>query len=194
MQIILASSSPYRKKLLARLGVNFDALSPDIDETPQPGEQPDALALRLAHEKANRIAEQRQGALIIASDQVAAVETEILSKPGSEQRARQQLAKCNGKHVNFYTSLVLHNTSSNTRQEALVPFAVTFRQLSEAQLADYVKRDQPLDCAGSFKWESLGIALFAAMSGSDVTALEGLPLISLVKMLENEGLDVLTAT
>ena len=191
MQIILASSSPYRKRLLARLNIAFTTMSPDIDEAPLQGEAPHDLALRLATEKAMVIARSHWDALVIASDQVAVLDGDILGKPGTARRAHEQLLRASGNRLDFLTSLYLYNGATKSAQAEVIPYSVEFRSLSDAQIRNYIEQDQPLDCAGSFKWESLGIALFNRMSGDDVTALEGLPLISLVRMLSNEGIEVI---
>ncbi len=190
MQIVLASSSPYRKRLLARLNIEFETIAPEVDETPLENEAPETLALRLATEKALAVAKQYPDALIIASDQVAVLDGQVLGKPGTVVRARQQLTMASGKQLDFLTAVHLYNTASGSGQSRVVPYSVVFRDLPEDMVNRYIEQDQPLDCAGSFKWESLGIALFSRMSGDDVTALEGLPLICLVDMLANEGVRI----
>lgn len=191
MQLILASSSSYRKDLLSRLHLPFECISPSIDETPQPGELPEQLVKRLALQKAQRVAKDHPNALIIGSDQAAVLNTQILGKPYTEENALKQLQKARNKTLQLMTGLCLLNSKMGTVQVDMVPFAVTIKELSDDALKRYVEKDQPLDCAGSFKWEQLGIALFSKMAGDDVTALQGLPLICLINMLEAEGVTVL---
>ena len=194
MKLVLASTSRYRKSLLERLGLPFEAMAPDVDETPQPDEAPDALVARLSKAKANAVARRLTDALVIGSDQLAVVEGEILGKPGTEARAREQLALLSGRQVTFLTGLCLTRAGAADDPDSqfeLVETPVQFRQLTEAQIADYVAREQPLDCAGAFKSEGLGIALFERLGGDDPNALIGLPLIALCSMLERAGLPVL---
>lgn len=191
MHIVLASSSIYRKALLKRLHLEFECATPDIDETPQRGESPQALVERLALAKAKAVARQYKNALIIGSDQVAVLDDEIIGKPGSLARAEAQLRQASGKSMQLLTGLCLYNSKDQSYQLDSIPFEVQFRPLSPQQIHKYVALEQPLDCAGSFKWERLGIALFARMQGDDVTALEGLPLIRLVDMLAQAGAPVL---
>ncbi len=189
--IVLGSSSPYRRALLQKLGLEFQCASPDIDETPHPGEAPEDLVARLAREKAVAIAQRHPRALIIASDQVALLEGEILGKPGGHEEATRQLRNCSGKVVTFLTSLALLNSASQTMQLEVVPYSVHFRQLGETQIEHYLRAEQPYNCAGSFKSEGLGIALFEKLEGDDPNTLIGLPLIRLVKMFEQEGVYVI---
>lgn len=191
MEIVLASSSSYRKSLLKRLRFNFYTHNPDIDETAFPGETADELAERLSLAKAKQTAQSFPNALIIGSDQVAVLNGQILGKPGSAERAEQQLQSASGQTLQFITGICLFNSADENYQLDSVPFEVEFRELSNQQIKEYVKLDQPLDCAGSFKWESLGISLFKRMHGNDVTALEGLPLIRLVDMLQQAGVKIL---
>lgn len=190
-QLILASSSPYRKELLHRLGLPFITITPQADETPLPGESPEALVARLASAKAHAVAHQHPDALIIGSDQVAVLEDQILGKPGNHDNAVAQLGNASGKRVEFLTGLCLLNGATRRMQVNVIPFAVMFRVLSAAQIDNYLRREQPYNCAGSFKSEGLGIALFDKLEGEDPTALVGLPLISLVQMLEHEGVRVI---
>lgn len=190
-QLILASSSPYRKELLHRLGLPFNAIPPQADETPLPGESPESLVARLAGAKAHAIALQHTDALIIGSDQVAVLDGETLGKPGNHDNAVKQLANASGKRVEFLTGLCLLNSATRRMQVDVIPFAVVFRVLSAAQIENYLRHEQPYNCAGSFKSEGLGIALFDKLEGEDPTALIGLPLISLVRMLEHEGVRVI---
>jgi len=191
MQLVLASSSPYRRELLHRLHLPFECCSPDIDETPLPQENAEQLVKRLAMEKAQKVAEQFPDSLIIGSDQAAVLEGHILSKPGSAKKALAQLRNANGKTLQLMTGLCLFNSCTGSYQLDMVPFEVEFRALSDEALKRYIELDMPLDCAGSFKWEQLGIALFSAMRGEDVTSLQGLPLIRLIDMLGAEGVKVL---
>jgi MAF protein len=192
MQLILASSSSYRASLLSKLQLPFIADSPNINETPQPHESAIDLALRLARQKATALEYKYNESLIIGSDQVATLNHEdgrqtLLTKPGTIDKAIEQLTLCNGKSVEFLTGLALFNTKTKQLQSRVIPFKVFFRNLTSAQLKRYVEMEQPLDCAGSFKAEGLGICLFDKMEGSDPNALIGLPLIALSTMLINEG-------
>ena len=161
MQLILASSSTYRHELLQRLHLPFECRSPDIDETPHETETPEQLVKRLALAKARRIAEEFPDALIIGSDQAAVLEQTIIGKPGSAKKALTQLRRANGKTMQLMTGLCLLNSRTGHYQLDMVPFEVTFRPLSDDALKRYIEIDMPLDCAGSFKWEQLGIALFS---------------------------------
>lgn len=191
MQLVLASSSSYRKALLDRLKLDFVTINPAIDETPFAGEYPEQLAKRLALAKALAAADSYPNGLVIGSDQVAVIEGKILGKPGTFANAQAQLEDASGKSVHFLTSLCLYNSRTKNYQLELVPFQVIFRDLSPGQIQRYIELDSPLDCAGSFKWEQTGIALFKSMQGSDVTSLQGLPLITLTDMLLREGVSVL---
>lgn len=195
MNIILASTSPYRKNLLQRLQIDFSCMPPDADETPLPEEAPAALAQRLAVSKAQLVADRIQAempdALVIGSDQVAAVGQTLLHKPGSHARAVEQLTQCSGQRVDFYTGICVLRTEPAFLETCVVPFAVQFRVLSGRQIESYLLKDQPYDCAGSFKVESLGVALFESLSGTDPTALEGLPLIALTSLLKDAGKDII---
>ncbi len=189
--LILASSSPYRAELLSRLGLAFETVSPDIDETARPGESPRELVMRLARDKAAAVDRERPGALIIGSDQVAVMDGRVLGKPGNMETARAQLAAASGREVEFLTGLALLNGASGQCQLDCIPYQVHFRELTAAQIDAYLHIEQPFDCAGSFKSEGLGVALFARMQGEDPSALIGLPLIRLVEMLAAEGVDLL---
>jgi MAF protein len=191
--ILLASSSVYRRQLLDKLGLPYQCQSPDIDETRRPNEKPDALVMRLAHSKASALASQYPDSLIIGSDQVAALDDAILGKPGTHERACEQLLAASGRKVTFYTGLCLLNTATGKSQKRCETFSVQFRALSEAQIDNYLKREQPYDCAGSFKSEGLGISLFRRMEGNDPNTLVGLPLIALIDLLNNEGVDLLSS-
>lgn len=196
--LVLASSSRYRAELLARLGLPFETRSPDVDETRRPAEPATALVRRLAERKADAVADAVAGrcpdALIIGSDQVAVCDGQILGKPGSVERAEAQLALLSGNTVTFHTGLCLLDAASSTRQTGVVTTPVRFRRLTPAEIADYVARERPLDCAGAFKSEGLGIALFDAIGGDDPSALIGLPLIELCRMLRAAGVPVLGGT
>ena len=189
MQLILASSSEYRKALLERLGIPFECLSPDIDESAKPGESPQALVERLAIEKAKAIGKTKHPALIIGSDQVAVLDDKIIGKPKNHQAAFAQLKEASGREVNLYTGLCLYNTESGKIQHCVEPYSVVFRDLSDQQIEKYLEKDQPYNCAGSLKAESLGIAMLTKLKGDDPNTLIGLPLIRLVDMLMNEGID-----
>lgn len=189
--LILASTSPYRRELLGRLGLPFSVANPQTDESPLPGEAPDTLALRLSEAKARAVAGDHPDALIIGSDQVATVDGKIYGKPGTHERAVAQLRELSGKTVNFFTGLCLYNTRTGESLLRGVPTLVTFRQLSDAEIENYLQREPAYNCAGSAKSEGLGIALLAAMQGDDPNALVGLPLIALCDMLRQQGVAVL---
>jgi len=191
-EIILGSSSPYRKALLQQLQIPFSCCSPDIDETRQENETAQQLVVRLAEQKALKVSQQHPQAIIIGSDQVACLNGEIITKPGNFQTAFSQLKKASGKQLNFYTGLCVLNGKSDSLQTDIITTQVIFRNLSNAQITAYLKKDHPFDCAGSFKMESLGIALFERIITDDSTALVGLPLIKLTTMLTYEGIDILT--
>lgn len=188
--VLLASSSPYRRELLGRLGIACRWLAPDLDETPAPGEHPEQLGRRLAEMKARALASSNPGHLIIGSDQVAALGGNILNKPGDFERAAIQLHASSGKTVTFFTSLALLNSTSGHCQIATDITRVHFRQLNESEIHNYLHKEQPYDCAGSFKIEGMGIALFDKVESDDPTALIGLPLIKLCAMLRAEGISV----
>jgi septum formation protein len=190
-RLILASTSPFRRELLARLRLPFEVQAPDIDETPLPEEDPQAMVARLAELKARAIARREPAALVIGSDQVAVLDGEILGKPGSHERAVEQLSRASGKTVIFYTGLCLINSDSGRIRKEVVPYRVVFRVLRREQIENYLRREQPYRCAGSFKSEGLGIALFERLEGEDPSSLIGLPLIRLIRLLETEGVAVL---
>lgn len=190
-ELILASSSPYRKELLERLRIPFLAISPDIDETPMAGEKPEETALRLAQLKARKIAESHPKSLIIGCDQVATLDDIQLGKPGNHANALRQLQLMRGREVIFHSALCLYNPATQKMQAEVVPYVVKFRQLHDAQIENYLQLEQPYQCAGSAKSEGLGIAIIEAMSGTDPNALIGLPLIRLIAMLENAGVHVI---
>jgi len=192
MKLVLASTSPYRRELLSRLGVPFETTAPDVDETPLPGELPDATAQRLSLLKAQAVAERYPDALIIGSDQVALLEGRQLGKPGNFENAVAQLQAMRGKALEFHTALTLLNARTGRAQTAVVPVRLVMREYTDAQIEAYLQKDQPYNCCGSAKSESLGIALIARYETEDPNALVGLPLIKLTEMLAAEGLDVLT--
>ena len=186
-RLILASSSAYRRELLTRLQLPFEAIAPHIDETPRPHETPDATALRLAREKAAAIAARHPDALVIGSDQVATLDGEQIGKPGDHARALDQLQKMRGREVVFHTALCLWDGRDGSHQLENVQAFVTFRDLPDPELDAYLRIEQPYDCAGSAKNEGLGIAILKRIDSSDPTALTGLPLIALTSMLRRAG-------
>ena len=188
MKLVLASTSAYRRELLQRFGLPFEVARPDIDESPLPGETPQATAERLAVEKARAVAGQFEDALIIGSDQVAHMGDTRFGKPGTIERAIAQLKSMSGRTVIFHTALAVLNTRSGRVQLDAVPTEVRFRSLTDDEIVRYVNKERPLDCAGSAKSEGLGITLLDALSGDDPNALVGLPLIALARMLRNEGI------
>lgn len=186
--LVLASSSIYRRQLLDRLQIPFQAHSPDIDESRRARETPEAYVRRLAREKAAALASHHPQALIIGSDQAAVRDGEILGKPGNHARAFEQLRRASGRHVDFLTGLCLLSAATGQAQTEVVSTRVHFRHLDDATIERYLQRERPYDCAGSFRSEALGIALFERIEGEDPTALIGLPLIRLVSMLQAEGM------
>ena len=191
MQLILASTSPYRRELLTRLKIPFEVCSPEVDETPLAAEAPEQTAYRLAIAKAKAPAKDFPDALIIGSDQVATLDGLQLGKPHTHDNAVKQLSMMRGRCVVFHTALCLYNSRTGNTHARTIPFAVHFRKLSDAQIEHYLVKEQPYNCAGSAKSEGLGIALIEKMSGDDPNALIGLPLIALIEMLENEGMPVI---
>lgn len=189
-RLLLASSSPYRRELLSRLQLPFDCSAPNIDETAHNNETAEHLVLRLAEAKARALTLSHPDHLIIGSDQVAILGREILGKPHTPERAMAQLKACSGNSVTFLTSVALLDSRSGRLQVDCVPFTVHFRELDESRIERYLRIEQPYDCAGSFKAEGLGISLFRTTSGSDATSLIGLPLIRLVDMLLEEGVQI----
>lgn len=192
IDLVLASTSRYRRELLARLGVPFRTLAPAVDETALPEEAPPALALRLAIAKARAAAAVCPNALVIGSDQVADLDGRTLGKPGSVDAAQAQLAASSGRTLVFHTALCVIDTRHDParRESASDATRVVFRRLDAAEIARYVAAEQPLDCAGSFKAEGLGISLFERIESADPTALVGLPLIALARLLRSGGLAV----
>jgi len=192
LPLVLASTSPFRKSVLSRLHVPYQTFAPEVDETPLLCESPVALVIRLAELKTRSAQSTYPQALIIGSDQVAVIEDNIiLGKPGTHEKAIKQLSLASGKRVDFLTGLCLLNTSTNQTQIDIVRFSVTFRKLTLSQIENYLRQDKPYNCSGSFKSEGLGIALLEQMNGSDPTAIIGLPLIRLIRMLEAEGRSIL---
>ena len=189
--LVLASTSPYRQELLTRLGLPFETASPEVDETRHADEDPEELVKRLSLEKAKAVAKEYPDALIIGSDQVATLGDTIIGKPGTHERAMQQLKAASGQSVTFLTGLALYDSASGRSHTVCEPFRVDFRDLGEKEIDDYLRREEPYDCAGSFKSEGLGIALFSLMDGEDPNSLVGLPLIQLVSMLQENGVHVL---
>lgn len=187
LPLLLASSSAYRRELLTRLRLPFAWASPDIDEQRLDDEPPIALVKRLAKAKAEALVGQYPEHLIIGSDQVAVLGEQVLGKPHTFERACEQLMEASGQQVTFLTGLALLNSSTGQCQVDCVPFTVTMRELDRERVERYVEAEQPLDCAGSFKAEGLGVSLFQSTHGSDATSLIGLPLIRLVDMLTQEG-------
>ncbi len=189
--LILASNSPFRAKLLSKLGLEFTIVSPGIDEHPFADETPQQLVLRLSEQKAHVVSKHNPDALIIGSDQVAVLDGNIKGKPGNHQNARAQLLAGSGKTLVFFTGLALLNSKNGHMQSLVEPFTVSLRELSEAQIDFYLEQEKPYQCAGSFKAEGLGISLFSKLSGDDPSSLIGLPLIKLTQLLAVEGIDVL---
>lgn len=189
--LILASTSPYRRALLERLQLPFHCVAPEVDESPRPGESAGQLALRLARAKARVVAERFPEALVIGSDQVACLDDQLLGKPGDYPRAREQLRASSGRSVAFHTGLALARRRPAFDRALVIPFQVHFRPLSDAEIDRYLAREAPFDCAGSFKCEGLGSALFQRLEGDDPTSLEGLPLIALCELLREAGHPVL---
>ncbi|EHH0324018.1 septum formation inhibitor Maf [Salmonella enterica] len=192
-RLILASTSPWRRALLEKLTIPFECAAPEVDETPIQGEAPRQLVLRLAQAKAQSLAHRYPAHLIIGSDQICVLDGEITGKPLTEENARQQLLKARGNIVTFYTGLALYNSATGHLQTEVEPFDVHFRHLSETEIEDYVRKERPLHCAGSFKSEGLGIVLFERLEGRDPNTLIGLPLIALCQMLRREEMNPLNA-
>jgi MAF protein len=188
--LVLASSSPYRRELLARLQLPFISSAPAIDETRHSNESAETLVRRLAQEKAQALADTYPQHLIIGSDQVAVLNGQIIGKPHDFARAHAQLTAASGTAVTFLTGLALLNSATNTWQIDCIPFTVHFRHLSAASISRYLAAEQPFDCAGSFKAEGLGVSLFSRTEGTDATSLVGLPLIRLVDMLLSENVQI----
>lgn len=190
-ELILGSTSIYRKELLERLKIPFRVVAPEVDETPFENESPQELVERLSVEKARSVARKNPGSLVIGSDQVAVHAGKIVGKPHTHEKAMQQLKEANGKEIMLYTGLSLVNADTGDAQTEVIPFQVVFRKLTEQQLESYLLKEQPYHCAGSVKSEGLGIALLERFEGEDPNTLIGLPLIRLIRMLENFGVNVL---
>ena len=191
--LILASTSRYRRELLERLRLPFEVIAPQVDETPLPGEAPAVLAQRLAMAKAQAVAALRPEAIVIGSDQVADLDGQPIGKPGTHARAVMQLRSLRGQRVTFQTAVAVVRPDRGYAQGLLAPVEVRFRNLSDAQIEHYLRTEQPYDCAGSAKCETLGIALLDAIHSDDPTALIGLPLIRTCQLLRDAGLDPLQA-
>ena len=190
--LILGSTSRYRRELLQRLRVPFEVVSPEVDETPLPGEQPAAMAQRLALVKARAVASKFAAAVVIGSDQVADLDGEPVGKPGTHERAFEQLRSMSGRSVVFQTAVAVVRGDVGFEGVALVPVTVRFRTLTDAQIEHYLRAEQPYDCAGSAKSEALGIALLESIESNDPTALVGLPLIQTCALLRQAGIDPLS--
>lgn len=189
--LILASSSIYRRELLQRLQIPFNTVSPHVDETVLDGEKPQETALRLSQEKAKKVGIEYPHALIIGCDQVATLNGEQLDKPLNHNNATKQLRAMRGQEVTFHSALCLFNAETGSMQSKVVPYLVKFRNLTDDQIENYLTKEQPYHCAGSAKSEGLGIALIERMIGDDPNALIGLPLIRLITMLQNEGVNII---
>ena len=189
--LVLASTSPYRAELLGRLALPFATAAPEVDETRQAGESPEALVRRLARAKAEAVASQRPEAVVLGSDQCLSLDGEVLGKPGGFDVARDQLRRVSGRRATFLTAVCRAGPEGAESETELVPFTVTFRTLSDEAITRYLQRDSPYDCAGSLRSEGLGVALMAGTEGADATALTGLPLIATVRLLEEAGIPVL---
>ncbi|MCH1611240.1 MAG: Maf family nucleotide pyrophosphatase [Luminiphilus sp.] len=194
MEIVLASTSPYRRNLMRRLGLPFQCVAPEVDEYVEAGEEPEHRAIRLARLKAQCAASTRLSSpsLCIGSDQVACLGDRLLRKPGTDERAAEQLAAASGNLLTFWTGVCVVS-DSGALWSRLVGCEVQMRELSSAEIEHYVAIDRPLDCAGSFKWEALGISLFEFVRSPDPTALEGLPLIALCDLLRQAGISLPSA-
>lgn len=189
--LVLGSTSRYRRELLERLRLPFDVARPEVDETPQPGETPRDLALRLALEKARAVAVKHPSAVVIGADQVADLAGEPIGKPGTHERAVAQLTRMSGREVVFQTALAVVRRDTGFERALIAPVRVRFRRLSAAEIERYLRLEEPYDCAGSAKSETLGIALLDAIESDDPTALVGLPLIRTAQLLREAGLDPL---
>ncbi len=191
--LILGSSSPYRRELLERLHLNFEVDSPDIDETPRPGEIAPDYVKRLAHEKAEEVGARHPDALVISSDQCAELNGQLLGKPGTHDVAVEQLRRLSGQEAAFLTGLCLLDTASGTCRYFESRHTVYYKELSEDMIEHYLKSEQPYNCTASFKSEGLGITLVHHVSGDDPTALIGLPMIHLIELLRDAGLAIPSA-
>lgn len=189
--LILASTSRYRRELLARLQLPFEVVAPEVDESPLPGELPAALALRLALAKARAVAAARPDAVVIGSDQVADLDGEAIGKPGDHSRATAQLRRLAGRSVRFHTGVAVVHSQAGSEQSEIAVADVLFRPLTDAEIESYLLLEQPYDCAGSARCEALGIALLARIDSDDPTTLIGLPLMRTAAMLRQAGIDPL---
>jgi septum formation protein len=189
--LILGSTSRYRRQLLERLRLSFEVESPDVDESPLPGEAPATLAVRLALAKARAVSARHPHAVVIGSDQVADLDGLAIGKPGTHERATAQLQQMRGRQVVFQTAVAVVRADTGFEQVLLAPVKVHFRELSDEEIEHYLRLEQPYDCAGSAKCETLGIALLKAIDSDDPTALVGLPLIRTCQMLRAAGIDPL---
>ncbi len=189
--LLLASTSPWRRMLLEKLSLPFECAAPEVNETPLPGESARQLVTRLAQAKAQALASRFPQHLIIGSDQVCVLDGDITGKPHTEENAYRQLRKASGTIVTFYTGLALYNSANGHLQTECEPFDVHFRHLSDQEIEAYIRKENPLQCAGSFKSEGLGITLFERLEGRDPNSLVGLPLIALCQMLCREGFNPL---
>lgn len=188
--LVLGSTSRYRRELLARLGLPFEVSAPDVDETPSSGELPVATALRLSEAKARAVAARYEDALVIGSDQVADCDGRAVSKPGDRATAQRELRALSGRTIVFHTGIALVDAKTGRCQREMVDVVSVFRTLTDAEIDAYLDREAPYDCAGGVKSEALGIALFERITSDDPTALVGLPLIALCRMLRAEGVNV----
>jgi len=189
--LVLGSTSPFRKTILEKLQLPFHCAKPNVDETEEQNELPQALVERLAIQKAKAVMVEYPSALIIGSDQVAVCEGEILGKPHTFDNAVIQLSKFSGKSITFYTGLCVFDSENDKTVSLVEPFVVHFNELSQEEIKNYLNAEQPYNCAGSFKSEGLGICLFSKLEGDDPNTLIGLPLIKLVALLKQHGIDVL---
>jgi len=190
-ELVLASSSPFRRQLLAQLQVPFKVVIPDIDETPRAQEEPQGLVERLAIEKAQVVGVNLPDSLIIGSDQVASYDGEIVGKPGDRATAIEQLLGASGQTVRLYTGVALLNSNSGVIRSRVIPYEVVFRDITLAMIEGYLEREEPYGCCGSLQADGLGVALLARISGDDPSALIGLPLITVIDLLAQENYPIL---
>ena len=189
-QIILGSSSPFRRELLKKLNIDFITDSPEIDESPLENELPEDYVIRLSLEKAQAVASRNTNSVIISSDQCSVLNGQIRGKPHTHDKALQQLGESSGKRVSFLTGLCVYDSKNSSYELALVPYHVDFRELSETEIESYLTAEKPYNCAGSFKSEGLGVSLFKKLEGEDPNSLVGLPLIKLCEFLRNKGIQI----
>jgi len=192
LPLILASTSPYRRDLLARLNLTFQICKPEVDESIRDGESAETLVKRLSIAKARAARQHFSRGLVIGSDQACVIDNKIYGKPGSYDNALKQLQHASGRNMRFLTGLCLYDIERDRHQSLVEPFEVVLRKLTDQQIDYYLKTEQPYQCAGSFKSEGLGIALLESLQGNDLHSLIGLPLIQLVRLLDSQGVDVLT--